>query len=71
MIPAEIMLVLRRMEMPEHVQTVEQIADWMWTKHESDTTDAAFQFAERREAEHRVKVLAEALRVMVALEEER
>ena len=60
-VPAPIMLVLRRMEMPERITNPEDISYWMWTKHESDAVDMEMADLKRRQAEERCKALAEAL----------
>ena len=64
-VPAPIMLALRRMEMPERIADPEAIADWMWAKHESDSVDMEMADLQRRRAEERSKALAEALRRLI------
>lgn len=55
-VPAEIMLALRRMEMPEDVVTIEQIAEWICTAMESDRTSAVWAERKLKEATSELKV---------------
>ena len=69
-VPAPIMLVLRRMEMPERITNPEDISYWMWTKHESDAMDMEMADLKRRQAEECCKAQREALEDVAALLEQ-